>query len=59
MKILKVPIARALSKKQWMLTGGSVKICKEGECKKKLISQVHFAETAGNMSGQKLYLHLP
>ena len=55
----KVPIGRALSKKQWMLTGGSVKICKEGECKKKLISQVHFAETAGNMSGQKLYLHLP
>ena len=26
MKIFKVPIARALSKKQWMLTGGSAKI---------------------------------
>ena len=53
----KVPIGRALSKKQWMLTWGSVKICQE--CKNKLTSQAHFAETAGSMSGQKLYLHLP
>ena len=42
MKIFKVPIGRALSKKQWIPTGGSVEIWQEAECKKKSILQAHF-----------------
>ena len=38
----KVPIGRALSKKQWILTGGSVKIWREAEFNKKLTVQTHF-----------------
>ena len=42
MKIFKVPIGRALSKKQQIPTGGSVKIWQDAECKKKSIFQAHF-----------------